>query len=157
MTFALPPIEAVTDVRLEAKLRHKIDNKTKPVGSLGQLEDLALQLGLIQRSDVVTFQDPQMVVFAADHGIAADGVSAFPQAVTVQMVANMLAGGAAINVLSRQHALPCRWSMPAWPPTWRTTPNSSSGKSATAPKTSVKIRPCPKSSCMPPCRPVQTS
>ncbi|MFC6282657.1 MULTISPECIES: nicotinate-nucleotide--dimethylbenzimidazole phosphoribosyltransferase [Polaromonas] len=103
MTFALPPIEAVTDVRLEAKLRHKIDNKTKPVGSLGQLEDLALQLGLIQRSDVVTFQDPQMVVFAADHGIAADGVSAFPQAVTVQMVANMLAGGAAINVLSRQH------------------------------------------------------
>ncbi len=103
MTFTLPPIEAVTDVRLEAKLRHKIDNKTKPVGSLGQLEDLALQLGLIQRSDVVTFQDPQMVVFAADHGIAADGVSAFPQAVTVQMVANMLAGGAAINVLSRQH------------------------------------------------------
>ncbi|MES2362013.1 MAG: nicotinate-nucleotide--dimethylbenzimidazole phosphoribosyltransferase [Pseudomonadota bacterium] len=103
MTFALPPIDPVTDVRLEAKLRHKIDNKTKPVGSLGQLEDLALQLGLIQRSDVLTFQDPQMVVFAADHGIAADGVSAFPQAVTMQMVANMLAGGAAINVLSRQH------------------------------------------------------
>jgi nicotinate-nucleotide--dimethylbenzimidazole phosphoribosyltransferase len=103
MTFTLPPIESVTDVRLEAKLRNKIDNKTKPVGSLGQLEDLALQLGLIQRNDVVTFQDPQMVVFAADHGIAAEGVSAFPQAVTVQMVANMLAGGAAINVMARQH------------------------------------------------------
>ena len=103
MTFTLPPIESVTDVRLEAKLRHKIDHKTKPVGALGQLEDLALQLGLIQRSDVVTFHDPQMVVFAADHGIAAEGVSAFPQAVTLQMVANMLAGGAAINVLARQH------------------------------------------------------
>ena len=103
MTFTLPPIESVTDIRLEAKLRHKIDNKTKPVGALGQLEDLALQLGLIQRSDVVTFDKPQMVVFAADHGIAVEGVSAFPQAVTVQMVANMLAGGAAINVLARQH------------------------------------------------------
>ena len=103
MTISLPAIESVTDIRLEAKLRHKIDNKTKPVGSLGLLEDLALQLGLIQRSDVVTCENPQMVVFAADHGIAAEGVSAFPQAVTPQMVANMLAGGAAINVLARQH------------------------------------------------------
>jgi nicotinate-nucleotide--dimethylbenzimidazole phosphoribosyltransferase len=103
MTFSIPPIESVTDVRLEAKLRHKIDNKTKPQGALGQLEDLALQLGLIQRNDVVTFNEPQMLVFAADHGIAAEGVSAYPQAVTVQMVANMLAGGAAVNVLARQH------------------------------------------------------
>ena len=103
MTFLLPPIEPVTDLRLEAKLRDKIDHKTKPVGALGLLEDLSLQMGLIQRSDVVTFHDPQMVVFAADHGIAAEGVSAFPQEVTVQMVANMLAGGAAINVLARQH------------------------------------------------------
>ena len=99
----LPPIEAVTNLRLEARLRHKIDQKTKPLGALGDLEDLALQLGLIQRSDVVSFQAPQIVVFAADHGIAAEGVSAFPQAVTVQMVANMLAGGAAINVFARQH------------------------------------------------------
>jgi len=103
MTFTLPTIESVTDVRLEAKLRNKIDNKTKPVGALGQLEDLALQLGLIQRCDIVTFDNPQMVVFAADHGIAVEGVSAFPQAVTLQMVTNMLAGGAAINVLARQH------------------------------------------------------
>ncbi len=102
-TFALPPIEPTTDAGLEARLRNKIDNKTKPLGALGQLEDLALQLGLIQQSDVLTFDQPQMLVFAADHGIAAEGVSAFPQAVTVQMVANMLAGGAAINVLARQH------------------------------------------------------
>jgi nicotinate-nucleotide--dimethylbenzimidazole phosphoribosyltransferase len=101
--FLVPEIEPVTDVRLESKLRDKIDNKTKPVGSLGQLEDLALQLGLIQRNDVISFKTPQMIVFAADHGIAEEGVSAYPQAVTVQMVANMLGGGAAINVLARQH------------------------------------------------------
>ena len=102
-SFPLPTVESVSDVRLEAKLQHKIDHKTKPRGALGQLEDLALQLGLIQRSDVVTFHDPQMVVFAADHGIAAEGVSAYPPEVTDQMVLNMLSGGAAINVLARQH------------------------------------------------------
>jgi nicotinate-nucleotide--dimethylbenzimidazole phosphoribosyltransferase len=102
-TFVLPVIESVTNVRLERKLRHKMDQKTKPQGALGLLEDLAVQMGLIQRTDVVTFREPQMVVFAADHGIAAENVSAYPQAVTAQMVANMLSGGAAINVLARQH------------------------------------------------------
>ena len=103
MTFTLPLIESTLDVLLEARLRHKIDHKTKPLGALGQLEDLALQLGLIQRSEDIRLEHPQLVVFAADHGIAAEGVSAFPQAVTTQMVGNMLAGGAAINVLARQH------------------------------------------------------
>ena len=102
-TFQLPPIEATANAALAAKLQHKIDFKTKPLGALGQLENLALQLGLIQRSDTLAFTQPQMVVFAADHGVATEGVSAFPQAVTMQMVANMLAGGAAINVLARQH------------------------------------------------------
>ena len=102
-TFQLPPIETTANAELSAKLQHKIDNKTKPLGALGQLENLALQLGLIQCSEVLAFTHPQMVVFAADHGVAAEGVSAFPQTVTMQMVANMLAGGAAINVLARQH------------------------------------------------------
>ncbi|MDI1236262.1 MAG: nicotinate-nucleotide--dimethylbenzimidazole phosphoribosyltransferase [Polaromonas sp.] len=102
-TFLLPAIESTADAALAARLQHRIDQKTKPLGALGQLEALALQLGLIQRSEAISFHAPQMVVFAADHGIASEGVSAFPQAVTVQMVGNMLAGGAAINVFARQH------------------------------------------------------
>lgn len=99
----LPKIEATGDAALQTRLLHKIAHKTKPLGALGRLEALALQLGLIQRSEHITLQSPQMVVFAADHGIAREGVSAYPQAVTVQMVGNMLAGGAAIDVFARQH------------------------------------------------------
>ncbi|MFC5521324.1 nicotinate-nucleotide--dimethylbenzimidazole phosphoribosyltransferase [Polaromonas jejuensis] len=106
--FRLPAIEATSNAALAARLRHKIDHKTKPLGALGALEDLALQLGLIQRQESITLREPQMVVFAADHGIAAEGVSAYPQAVTVQMVGNMLAGGAAINVFARQHGFALR-------------------------------------------------
>ena len=102
-TFQLPLIDSTAHAVLAASLQHKIDHKTKPLGALGQLEILALQIGLIQRSETLAFERPQMLVFAADHGVAAEGVSAFPQAVTMQMVANMLAGGAAINVLARQH------------------------------------------------------
>ena len=102
-TFQLPAIDSTANAVLAARLKHKIDHKTKPLGALGQLENLVLQIGLIQRSETLAFEAPQMVVFAADHGVAVEGVSAFPQAVTMQMVANMLAGGAAINVLARQH------------------------------------------------------
>ena len=101
--FTLPKIVNTADTVLAARLQHKIDHKTKPLGALGQLEKLALQLGLIQQSEMLAFNHPQIIVFAADHGIASEGVSAFPQAVTMQMVGNMLAGGAAINVLARQH------------------------------------------------------
>ena len=100
---SLPAILPTADAALQARLQHKIDHKTKPLGALGRLEGLALQLGLIQRSETVILTQPQMVVFAADHGVAEEGVSAYPQAVTVQMVANMLAGGAAVNVFARQH------------------------------------------------------
>jgi nicotinate-nucleotide--dimethylbenzimidazole phosphoribosyltransferase len=103
----IPAIESTHDAELAQTLQRKIDSKTKPVGALGQLETLALQLGLIQRTagttGTITLHAPQMLVFAADHGIAAEGVSAYPQAVTLQMVANMLAGGAAVNVFARQH------------------------------------------------------
>lgn len=90
---------------LSARLQHLIDNKTKPLGSLGRLEALALQLGLILGSEAPQLDQPQLVVFAGDHGLAARGVSAYPSDVTWQMVENFLAGGAAVSVLARQHGL----------------------------------------------------
>ena len=95
----------IHDPALAARVQHRIDHKTKPLGALGRIEALALQLALVQGTDTPRLLSPQLVVFAADHGIAAQGVSAYPQAVTVQMVANMLAGGAAVSVLARQHGL----------------------------------------------------
>jgi nicotinate-nucleotide--dimethylbenzimidazole phosphoribosyltransferase len=103
--FAVPDLTDLRDTTLAQRLRHRIDHKTKPLGSLGRLESLALQLGLILRSETPALEQPQMVVFAGDHGLAARGVSAFPSDVTWQMVENFLAGGAAVSVLARQHGL----------------------------------------------------
>jgi nicotinate-nucleotide--dimethylbenzimidazole phosphoribosyltransferase len=79
-----------------------INTLTKPVGSLGVLEELAIALAEMKNEAFPSVTPPAVLVFAADHGITEEGVSAYPQAVTEQMVRNFLAGGAAINVFSRQ-------------------------------------------------------
>lgn len=84
------------------RTRVYLDTLTKPPGSLGALEDLAIQLSAITGELKPTVTPPAVLVFAADHGVAAEGVSAFPQEVTAQMVANFANGGAAINVFARQ-------------------------------------------------------
>ena len=105
MDNQLPLVADITDPQLTQALQHKLDHKTKPLGSLGRLEQLALRLGQIQGTASPRLEQPQMVVFAGDHGLAARGVSAFPSDVTWQMVENFLAGGAAVSVLARQHGL----------------------------------------------------
>lgn len=83
---------------LREQIQHKIDNKTKPIGSLGLLEELAIQLALTQeRADKIEINKPTVLLFAGDHGIATQGVSSAPPEVTGIMVANFLHQGAAIN------------------------------------------------------------
>lgn len=96
---------ASDDPALADRVQRRIDGLTKPLGALGRLEALALQIARWQGTEHPALHAPQLVVFAADHGLAAQGVSAYPQAVTAQMVANMQAGGAAVSVLARQMGL----------------------------------------------------
>jgi len=100
-----PDMNDLAQTALAARLQHLLDHKTKPLGSLGRLEALALQLGLILGTEAPQLTQPQMVVFAGDHGLTAQGISLFPSDVTWQMVENFLAGGAAVSVLARQHGL----------------------------------------------------
>ena len=84
-----------------AKARKRQDMLTKPAGSLGRLEDISVQLAGILGQAVPKIREKVVILAAGDHGVAADGVSAYPQEVTAQMVMNFLQGGAAINVLAR--------------------------------------------------------
>src|SRR6202789_4270699 len=96
---------AKADAAVLAAAYRRLDTLTKPLGALGRLEALAAQICAIQRTLSPTISKPVAVVFAADHGVADRGVSAYPRAVTEQMVRNFLNGGAAINVLARLQGL----------------------------------------------------
>ncbi|MDH0495583.1 nicotinate-nucleotide--dimethylbenzimidazole phosphoribosyltransferase [Comamonas aquatica] len=105
MSTVIPDVASIEDATFAAHVQGLLDVKTKPVGSLGVLEQLAHRLACILGSEAPVLDAPQMVVFAADHGLAARGVSAYPVDVTWQMVENFMAGGAAVSVLARQHGI----------------------------------------------------
>src|SRR5256884_4057568 len=93
--IAAPPADAFAEAQ-----RH-LDSLTKPPGGLGRLEEIAARLAVL-RDGTPCVERPVIFTFAADHGVVAEGVSAYPQAVTAQMVENFLRGGAGVNVLARQ-------------------------------------------------------
>src|SRR4051812_36033679 len=86
---------------LEERVRARLDSLTKPPGSLGRLEETALRFALIRGEEMPSPARKGMYVFCGDHGVVAEGVSRYPQAVTRQMMRNFVDGGAAINVLCR--------------------------------------------------------
>jgi nicotinate-nucleotide--dimethylbenzimidazole phosphoribosyltransferase len=97
----LPSIQPLDQAAMRAA-RERQNMLTKPAGSLGRLEELSIQLAGIAHKNIPSIKDKAIIVMAGDHGVVAEGVSAYPQEVTPQMVLNFLGGGAAINVLARQ-------------------------------------------------------
>lgn len=104
----LAAIRPAVDSVLQAKIQARLDSLTKPPGSLGRLEQLVLRYGLIRGQAAFAMPSKGMVIFCADHGVTAEGISAYPPAVTRQMALNFVAGGAAICVLSRHHGIETR-------------------------------------------------
>ncbi len=98
-TFDIKPLPE----DLRAPLRHKIDCLTKPKGSLGRLESLALQIGMIQHTLSPKLMSPVNILFGGDHGAIAEGISLSPKEVTHQQMVHFAGGGAGINFLCRQH------------------------------------------------------
>ena len=116
-------VAAVRPVSAEARAaaQDRLDRMTKPRGSLGRVEDVAVALAGIAGQCPPPLPEPAAVaVFAGDHGVHAQGVTPWPQEVTAQMVANFLAGGAVVNAFARQVGARCPWSTSGWPP--RSTP-----------------------------------
>jgi len=93
---------AAPDQNLSLAANERLDQLTKPVGSLGRLEELARTIVEITGKPIPAVHNPAIFTLAADHGVVGEGVSAYPQVVTAQMVENFLRGGAAVNVLARQ-------------------------------------------------------
>ena len=98
------PISPIDEARRE-RVQGAIDNKTKPPGSLGRIEELACAIALCQKSESPSADPARLFIFAGDHGLTAEGVSAWPSEVTTQMVLNFLAGGAAANVFARTNGV----------------------------------------------------
>ena len=91
---------------LTTTLQQMVDSKTKPLGALGAVEQLAIQVALIQQTTQPDVSKPKAFIFGADHGVCAEGVNPFPQVVTEQMLANFAAGGAAMSVFCRSNDIP---------------------------------------------------
>jgi nicotinate-nucleotide--dimethylbenzimidazole phosphoribosyltransferase len=104
MPLSLPEIQR-PDPQLRPPLQRRLDNLTKPPGSLGRLEEFACEFGVMRGSTDLVLNKQAIFTFAADHGVSRDGVSAYPREVTAQMVFNFLRGGAAINVLCRHYGI----------------------------------------------------
>jgi nicotinate-nucleotide--dimethylbenzimidazole phosphoribosyltransferase len=103
-SFSLPTISRVSHL-LDERIKQHIDTKTKPLGALGIIETVGAQVARVQASLTPVMQHCTLLLFAADHGVAQAGVSAFPAEVTRQMVSNFLQGGAAANVFARTNGI----------------------------------------------------